>query len=85
MKSTEKNLKNSLTTKSRSDIINIEREVNKMEKLLRKLWLSAEFESDFERDWLAVYEKIKAGVTISTPILDCCLLYLKEWEEKQRT
>ena len=56
-----------------------------MEKLLRKLWLSTEFESDFARDWLAVYEKIKAGIAISTPILDCCLLYLKEWEEKQQT
>lgn len=56
-----------------------------MEKLLRKLWLSAEFESDFERDWLAVYEKIKAGDTVSIPVLKCCLLYLKEWEEKQQT
>ena len=40
-------------------IIVNEREVIQMEKLLRKLWLSAEFESDFARDWLAVYEKIK--------------------------
>ena len=66
-------------------IIANEREVIQMEKLLRKLWLSAEFESDFARDWLAVYEKIKAGDTIPIPVLKCCLLYLKEWEEKQQT
>lgn len=55
-----------------------------MERLLRKLWLSAEFESDFARDWLAVYEKIKAGVSIPSPILECCIQYLKDWEANQQ-
>lgn len=55
-----------------------------MEKLLRKLWLSADFESDFSSDWKTAYELLEKGETLQGYLLEMCLLYLNEWEEKQQ-
>lgn len=50
--------------------------------LYKKMWLSADFECDFQRDWKVVYEALKSGKedTISDSIIACCYQYLYDWE-----
>lgn len=51
-------------------------------KLYWKLWTSADFESDFQIDWKAVYDVMKIGEHYSLPtvVVEMCFQYLQEWE-----
>lgn len=53
-------------------------------KIYWKLWTSADFESDFQSDFFAVYKMMQAGhhYSISEPIVRMCFQYLQEWEKK---
>lgn len=52
-------------------------------KLYWKLWTSAEFESDFQSDWFAVYQILQEGnhYSIPKPVIKMCFQYLTEWKE----
>jgi hypothetical protein len=53
-------------------------------KLYWKLWTSADFESDFQKDWLAVYQRMQEGNHYSIPsqIIEMCFQYLNDWERE---
>lgn len=52
-------------------------------EIYRMLWTSADFESDFESDWFAVYQHLQDGSTalLSDAIVTMCYEYTMEWEE----
>ena len=47
--------------------------------LLHSLWTSADFESDFQRDWFAVYQLLQAGKFDDIP--DIVLEAINLWME----
>lgn len=53
----------------------------KLMKLYWKLWTSANFENDFQKDWRAVYERLQAGDHYSIPpqVVEMCFQYLIDW------
>lgn len=57
-------------------------------QLYHKLWTSADFESDFERDWKTVCgcmrEKGDDPSFIPSMIVEMCYEYMTEWEKKNK-
>ena len=55
-------------------------------QLYHKLWTSADFESDFERDWKTACEWLREnGKTypcLPPHIVEMCYDYMVEWENK---
>ena len=53
-------------------------------QLYHKLWTSADFESDFERDWKTACNKMREhGENCLPPfIVEMCYEYMVEWENK---
>lgn len=53
-------------------------------KLYWKLWVSADFENDFQEEWRAVYERLQAGDHYSIPpqVVEMCFQYLTDWEKE---
>lgn len=62
--------------------------MKKMEMLMelyKTLWISADFESDFQCDWRTIYNILlnnDAVKKLPEPIVKCCYQYLQEWIEK---
>jgi len=56
----------------------------KLIKIYWKLWTSADFESDFQSDWLTVYREMQAGNHYNIPaaVVEMCFQYLQEWEKE---
>jgi hypothetical protein len=54
-------------------------------KLYWKMWTSADFESDFQSDWRAVYERMQLGDHYNIPsvVVEMCFQYLVEWEKER--
>jgi hypothetical protein len=56
-------------------------------QLYHKLWTSADFESDFERDWKTAYNRMREhGESDCLPpfIVEMCYEYMVEWEKKNK-
>lgn len=55
-------------------------------QLYHKLWTSADFESDFERDWKTACNRMReCGEKIACVppfIVEMCYEYMVEWENK---
>ena len=55
-------------------------------QLYHKLWMSADFESDFERDWKTACNKMrecgKDPSCLPPFIVEMCYEYMVEWENK---
>lgn len=51
-------------------------------KIYWKLWTSADFESDFQSNWLAVYRKMQTGDHYGIPeaVIKMCFQYFIDWE-----
>ena len=56
-------------------------------KIYWKLWTSADFESDFQSDWGAVYREMLAGNHYSLPedVVEMCFQYLQDWENEKES
>lgn len=56
----------------------------KLMKIYWKLWTSADFESDFQSDWFAVYQEMQAGNHYNIPamVVEMCFQYLQDWEKE---
>lgn len=56
-------------------------------KLYRKMFNSAEFESDFASNWNEVYNIMKKGTTDQIPsfIIAMCGIYLENWEKENES
>lgn len=55
-------------------------------EIYRMLWTSADFESDFQSDWFAVYQHLQDGSTalLDDAVIDMCYQYTTEWEEMHK-
>ena len=52
-------------------------------RLYWKLWTSAEFESDFQADWKALYTELQKGNHYQdTTVLKIAFQYLQDWERE---
>ena len=53
-------------------------------KLYWKLWVSVDFEDDFDEDWGEVYRKFKMGDHYDIPlqVIEMCFQYLTDWEKE---
>jgi hypothetical protein len=61
------------------------RKVEMLMELYKTLWISADFENDFQGDWRTIYNIMFDGDTVKRlpePIVKCCYNYLQEWIEK---
>lgn len=53
-----------------------------LKTIYKEMWMSADFESDFQRDWTAVYEALKNNKEndIYDSIIACCYQYWYNWK-----
>ena len=59
------------------------RKMEMLVELYKMLWVSADFETDFQADWLSVYNMMIAddAKKLPEPVIKCCYKYLLEWKE----
>lgn len=53
--------------------------------LYKALWVSPDFEHDFECDWRTIYNILledNAVKKLPEPLVKCCYQYLQDWEAK---
>ena len=57
-------------------------------RLYHKLWMSADFESDFERDWKTACQWMREygqdPACVSPVIVEMCYEYMSDWEERNK-
>lgn len=51
-------------------------------QLYHKLWTSADFESDFERDWKTACGWLRENKELPPYIIEMCYEYMTDWENK---
>lgn len=58
------------------------RKMEMLMELYKWLWLSADFEADFQCDWLTIYNMLlnEDGKKLPEPVIKCCYKYLQEWK-----